>query len=245
MQQQLRARSGGGAMDNAGGPKGDGGGPIRLLLTGFGPFPGIPVNASGELVSALGQVMAAGRGASRIRRPVVRTAVLPTEWKSGPAELQRQIKAFAPDVAVHFGVASDATGFRLETLAANARNKLGDACGHVPRRRLISANAPPQLLSTFPADAICQRLVAMGLPVELSTDAGHYLCNAALFRSLSLARQGRGAAMSGFVHIPAALADPQSASSLQGFNWSRAVKGGLAIIEICLAHVRGPAGAEV
>ena len=233
---------------------------IRLLLTGFGPFPGMPVNASAELVDALAQRLAATHTATELR-----IAILPTEWKAGPAALQRAIAAFMPDVALHFGVASEVTGFRLETMAENARNRLPDACGHVPRRRQISTDAPAHLLATFPVEGIRARLAAMGLPVELSTDAGQYLCNAALFRSLSLTRRGRGARLSGFVHIPSALgslgdasattlgsgsglapvAASVAASSLQSLDWSCAVAGGLAIVETCLAHAQSSADVAV
>lgn len=209
----------------------------RLLLTGFGPFPGMPVNASAVLVSELARRVGVSGLAVEMQ-----TAVLPTEWKTAPALLQRHLKAFSPDIALHFGVASEATGFRLETLAENARNRLADASGHVPRRRLISARAPEHLLSTFPADRIRARLDQLRMPVELSSDAGRYLCNATLFRSLNLSRKAKGAPVVGFIHIPSALGDPEQAQGLQDFDWTRAVIGGLAIVETCLAHVHGLAG---
>jgi pyroglutamyl-peptidase len=209
----------------------------RLLLTGFGPFPGIPINASAVLVEEIAKRLL------RRRNPVdLRIAILPTEWQEGPAEVQRHIMAFRPDIALHFGVASGITGFRIETLAENARNRLADACGHVPRRRAISASSPQHLLSTFPADKIRQRLDELALPVEMSTDAGQYLCNATLFRSLSLTRKAKGARMAGFIHIPSTLGDPEQAQSLQGFDWPRAIAGGLAIVETCLAHAAEPTG---
>lgn len=222
----------------------------RVLLTGFGPFPGIATNASSVLVAEL------ARQLTRAKAPVtLDTAILPTEWKAGPAALQAAVKAFAPDIALHFGVASEVTGIRLETLAQNARIQLADACGHVPRRSLISAIEPAHLLSTFPADAIRTRLERMGIRVELSTDAGRYLCNAALFRSLALTAKAKGAGVAGFVHIPSVLADPEQARTLQDFDWTQAVIGSLAIVEICLAHVQrtqaslasvsGPSGSTV
>ena len=203
----------------------------RLLLTGFGPFPGIPLNASSALVEEI-----ARRLATRSTEVVLETAMLPTEWKAAPAQLQAAIRRFGPDVALHFGVASEATGFRIETTAENFRARMPDAAGHVPRRRQISAIAPSHLLSTFPAEAIQRRLGDLGIKVELSTDAGRYLCNATLFRSLSLTARSKGAPVAGFIHIPAALADAGQARTLQDFDWPRAIEGGLAIVETCLAH---------
>ena len=224
--------------------------PPRLLLTGFGPFPGTPENASALLVSALAKRLGQVKLAIELR-----AEILPTEWKAAPDQVQSILKIFQPDIALHFGVASEATGFRLETMAQNARNRLSDATGHVHGRRRISATLPDQLLSTFPVDAIRQRLEALSIPVELSCDAGQYLCNATLFRSLSLTMKSPrqrygGAPITGFVHIPSALTDPDQAHSLHYFGWSRAITGGLAIVETCLAHASsqsrqltmGPAG---
>jgi pyroglutamyl-peptidase len=220
----------------------------RLLLTGFGPFPGVPDNASAILVDALAKRLRA-EGA-----PIdLRIEILPTEWKAAPDLVQLALKDFKPDVALHFGVASETTRFRLETLAQNARNRLGDAQGHVHRRRRISAILPDQLLATFPADAIHGHLEAIGVPVELSCDAGQYLCNATLFRSLGLSLKARGAAVTGFIHIPSQLADGDQACSLQVLTWSHAITGGLAIVETCLAHAAqfagqrtaGPAGVSI
>lgn len=221
----------------------------RLLLTGFGPFPGIPDNASAMLVATLALRLRAAWPAIELC-----TEILPTDWKAAPSRVRAVLRGFQPDIALHFGVASEVTGFRLETLAQNARNRLSDAGGHVHRRRRISATLPDQLLATFPAEAIRQRLEAMRLPVELSCDAGQYLCNATLFGSLSSTLQSRGAPVTGFIHIPSALADPEQARTLQDFDWSRAIQGGLAIVETCLAHASsssmgqmtmGPAGVPV
>ena len=191
--------------------------PPRVLLTGFGPFPGIAENASAMLVRAL-----AGRLPHVYPAMALETVILPTEWRTAPDQVQTALKEFRPDIAVHFGVASETSAFRLETLAQNARNRLADAAGHVHRRRRISAGAPDILLATFPAEAIRQRLERLGLPVEVSCDAGQYVCNATLFRSLSLSARARGAPMAGFVHIPSALCDAEQARSLQGLDWSRA-----------------------
>jgi pyroglutamyl-peptidase len=207
--------------------------PLRLLLTGFGPFPGIPINASARLAQTL-----ARRLERRSNGPAVTLAVLPTEWRTGPIEAERLLRAADPDVALHFGVASALDRFRIERQADNAAREQADACGALPRAASLSARGPAALASTFPADAIEQRLAALGLPVEQSTDAGRYLCNATLYRSLDVSRRARRRRLTGFVHIPAALGDPGAASSLQGLDWNGAVRGGLAIIDTCLEHAR-------
>ena len=78
-----------------------------LLLTGFGPFPNVPANATAVLVPRIAQ-------AAELAFPGVRIAchILPTEWATGlhrAADLYRQLR---PTAAIHFGVAGRANGGR-------------------------------------------------------------------------------------------------------------------------------------
>ena len=190
-----------------------------LLLTGFGPFPGVPVNASGELVARLGP-------AARKAHPglKVHTTTLPTVWLLGPDHARAAIERIRPDIVIHFGVSAQATGFVIERAGTNACAAIADAGGELPRLAVLDINGPDQRCTTLPVGAIVLALTARGLPATTSEDAGKYLCNAVLYRSLGLAD---GPAMTGFVHIPASL----GAGSLTLYQ---ALSGGLAIIATCL-----------
>jgi pyroglutamyl-peptidase len=211
----------------------------RMLLTGFGPFPTVPVNASAQLAEAAGTILSRTWPQGKIL-----VAALPTDWRNGPAQLERLLRLHRPDIALHFGVARDASGFRLETVAENGVLRQADASGYVPRRRTLNTRGPKTLSSTFPIRAIADRLMQLGLPVELSTDAGRYLCNATLYRSLLIARQMRRSVMTGFVHIPADLAvrgaraeaELTAAPGLHELDWDRAVMGATVIAETCLSQ---------
>ena len=186
------------------------------------------------------------RRVRRSRRPVSLTvAVLATEWRRAPDEVARLAAETCPHVALHFGVAASTPGLRIETLAENEATLQADACGWVPTTSRLSSRGPATQASTFPSAAILARLAELGIPAEASSDAGRYLCNAVLYRSLTSARREKAQRLTGFVHIPAELALPtraaepamDPASSLQSLNWQQAVQGGLAIIDVCLAHV--------
>jgi pyroglutamyl-peptidase len=213
---------------------------LRLLLTGFGPFPGIPVNASGVLVEQL------GRRIATVHRDVsLACDVLPTEWQAGPAALERLVARIRPHVALHFGVAASIGGFRLELKAENEAQLHADALGLMPLFERISCRGPDHLRTTLPIDAIRARLLAMDLPVETSDDAGKYLCNSALYRSLALARRERPVRLAGFVHIPSdyPAQAPRRASPLEpppapALGWAQVLEGAGAIVEVCLAHAR-------
>src|SRR5262245_24302580 len=95
-----------------------------ILLTGFGPFPGMPENASARLVERLAP--AARRIFSGFG---IEAAVLPTEWRAGPQRLESLLAAFQPVIALHFGVSAHAKGFTVESRGRNAACALPDAAG--------------------------------------------------------------------------------------------------------------------
>src|SRR5687767_3213456 len=71
----------------------------KLLVTGFGPFPGAPENPTDPLVRALAQAPA-----ERFRATAFRAVVLPTEYRRSWSILSRLYAGYAPDVVVHFGL---------------------------------------------------------------------------------------------------------------------------------------------
>jgi pyroglutamyl-peptidase len=176
--------------------KGEGKG-SRLLVTGFEPFPGAPVNPTEWLVHELRRDPPAGDGIA-----VFRAEVLPVDYaRVGPrlAEIGRE---FRPDIAIHFGLAADCSGFRLERVARNdfagART---DNAGVLPGATAI-CEGPESLSSNLPLQAIHDALIAAGLPVEWSNNAGAYLCNMVFTLSRAHACDGFTPEISGFIHVP-------------------------------------------
>ncbi len=167
----------------------------RLLVTGFGPFPGAPENPTAGLVKALADVSAAAFGAGAFH-----AAVLRTEYRWSWAELERLAADFAPDIVVHFGLSDGIEAIHLECVGRNVVDTAKpDACGHAPSSALLVDDGPEMLASTFPADAILAALREAGIAAALSDDAGDYVCNATLYRSLHAAPSTRRV---GFVHVP-------------------------------------------
>ncbi|RUP08133.1 pyroglutamyl-peptidase I [Hyphomicrobium sp.] len=173
-----------------------------VLLTGFGPFPGVPVNASADLVRR------AARKA-RVAFPNVRVAaaILPTEWERAPRLVARLHERHRPALALHFGVASGSKCIRLEAEARNFCRDSLDVAGASPCDPRLSADGPATRLSSIAVPRIAAALAAKGYPSSISEDAGGYLCNAVLYHSLAIA-EARGGCRVGFVHIPSDLAEP-------------------------------------
>jgi pyroglutamyl-peptidase len=219
-------------------PQGDrhAGGRARtsVLITGFGPFPGVPSNATMQLLPQLAQV------APRFF-PDVRFAfeVLPTEWSAGPRRLQVLLAAVVPDLAVHFGVSSRARGFEIEQRARNACAATPDASGALPAAAAVCELGPQYLPASLPVPHVVARLRRLGIAAFVSRDAGTYLCNAALYHSLASTRDAANAGRRvGFVHIPAALARPGGANRGRSgpcpLTWQQALDGALEILATCL-----------
>jgi pyroglutamyl-peptidase len=193
-----------------------------VLLTGFGPFPGVAANETERLVPALA---AAARGS--FKNHAIHYAILPTEWSTAPVRLSQLLHRHKPVLALHFGVAQDATGFRIEREGYNSCCMAPDSRGKLPLSLNLIAGGTLCQTATVPVETIVQRLLSLGLPAYSSNDAGRYLCNAVLYHSLSVSQSSQNPFRAGFVHIPADLS-----SSPLTFN--DVLRGSLEILNVCL-----------
>jgi len=169
----------------------------RILVTGFGPFPGAPDNPTAWLVEKLAANPPSGEGIAAFH-----AEMLDVEYDLVSPRLSALGNAFAPDIAIHFGLAAEASGFRLERVARNSHaGARPDNAGRLPPSSRI-CQGPDTLPSTLPLEAIAELLTTAGLPVQWSDDAGGYLCNTVFVLSRFHACKGLRPAMSGFVHVP-------------------------------------------
>jgi pyroglutamyl-peptidase len=180
-------------------------GKVRILATGFGPFPGVPINVTAHMMEALASAPA-------IPGVELATLVLPVSWAEAASVAQSATRKFRPHAILHFGVSSRATSFVVETRAYNLRSGSADERGVAFQTCRISASAPAFLNSTLPCGELAAALRRGGLPASLSVDPGRYLCNTLLFTSLQAAAPG-GARVA-FVHVPALDVDGAVASTL-------------------------------
>jgi pyroglutamyl-peptidase len=175
----------------------------RVLLIGFGPFPGAPVNPSASLVKRL----------ARRRRPAfatldISTHTFTTVYAAVDHDLPRLFAA-KPDVALIFGLAARRRQLCVETRARNAVSLLfPDVSGFRPQRGAIARGAPSSRNGNAPFGRLLSAARSRGVPARLSRDAGRYLCNYAYWRALE---RGSGALVQ-FVHIPPARLAPRRRS---------------------------------
>src|SRR5215468_5854439 len=145
---------------------------MRVVIAGFGPFPGAPSNPSGRLAIAL----------ARRRRPAlagveIASHIFATAYDAVDRDLPKLL-ARKPDVLLIFGLAGRRREVCIETRARNARSILfPDMRGYRPAHRAIEAERIGALKGNSPFPRLLSALRATRLPARLSRDAGAYLCN--------------------------------------------------------------------
>jgi pyroglutamyl-peptidase len=172
---------------------------IRVAVAGFGPFPGVPRNPSGEIARAL-----ARRPRFRTAGVILDTAVFPTAYGAAQAGLEKLL-AKSPAAVVLFGVAGGAKHIRVETRAHNRVSILHpDHMRFVPTSRKLSSGGAPVLKLRGSALRMRAAIRQSGSRAELSINAGSYLCNAVFYRALAAAAAHRPPPLTYFIHVPPA-----------------------------------------
>jgi pyroglutamyl-peptidase len=166
----------------------------RVLITGFGPFPGVTDNPSSWLV----EMLATQHSAPDFK---LDARVLPTEWEN-VALIHRLYETVQPHVMIHFGVSEDLPVFAIERSAHNRVSPRTDARGATPDGRKIREGGPTRFDTPFPAAKLAAHLRRTGIAARTSRSAGEYLCNFLYYHSLDWAFRQETVPPVLFVHVP-------------------------------------------
>jgi pyroglutamyl-peptidase len=167
-----------------------------ILITGFGRFPGAPVNPSGLVAAHL----------VRRRRPAFagtrRVAhVFATRYDAVDRELPALLKREKPDIVVMLGVATRARQVRVEQRARNRIALFPDAGGHRPAKHTIAPHRDA-VRNPLPVARLVKAARTVGVAAAPSCNAGTYLCNYAYWRALEAAARPDGPDLVIFIHVP-------------------------------------------
>jgi len=169
---------------------------LRILVTGFGPFPGAPYNPTQPLVARL----------TRLRRPAfadveLSSHVFPVTYKAVDRELPLALAKHKPHALLMFGLAGRTGYLRIETRARNAVTMLWpDAAQTRARKGSIADGADAQRFGPHTAKLL-RAARATGIDARASRDAGSYLCNYLSWRAIENVKAG-GPQLAAFIHIP-------------------------------------------
>jgi pyroglutamyl-peptidase len=170
---------------------------LRILITGFGPFPGEPYNPTQALVMRL----------LRLRRPAFSDVelsghIFPVTYKAVDRELPQALAKRRPQALLMFGLAGRTAHVRVETRARNAVTLLWPDAAQT-RVRKGSIGIGPDALRFGPHTLrLLRAALGTGIDARPSRNAGNYLCNYLSWRAIEAVGTNDHLHLASFVHIP-------------------------------------------
>jgi pyroglutamyl-peptidase len=207
---------------------------LKILIAGFGRFPGAAVNPSGLIAARLAaRRRPAFAGTHRIAH------VFATRYDAVDGELPALLMRETPDVVLLFGVATRARRLRIEEFARNRVSVLFPDAGGVRPARPTIAPGRATLRNPRPIERLVRAAQSADVPVARSRNAGTYLCNYVYWRGLEAARAPGGPGIVAFVHVPPIRLKPRPAGGRRrAYHLAELVRAGEAILLALTALAR-------
>lgn len=167
---------------------------MKILLTGFDPFGGEPVNPALEAVKLV-----------RIDDPDLEIIKLevPTVFGDSVATVVAAVEQHKPDAVVCVGQAGGRFAVTPERVAINISDaRIPDNAGNKPLDEPIVPDGPAAYFSTLPVKAMVAAIREAGIPASLSNSAGVYVCNHLMYGVLHAAAIRFPGMRAGFIHVP-------------------------------------------
>jgi pyroglutamyl-peptidase len=166
-----------------------------ILVTGFEPYGGRQVNPSAEVAKAL--------DGSTVDGFAVVGAILPVSRRGLHERLEALLSELRPAIVISLGLAPGEPMIRLERFGLNLLDfDIADNEGARLADAPIEADGGTAVRASLPLRAIERALLEAGIPVRLSSTAGTFLCNAALYSLMRTLDQRSPAPLGGFIHLP-------------------------------------------
>jgi pyroglutamyl-peptidase len=170
---------------------------LRILVTGFGPFPGAPFNPTQPLMARL----------VRLRRPALRDVelfghIFPVTYTAVDRELPELLASRRPHALLMFGLASRTPYVRVETRARNAVTTLWPDADHSRLRKGSIAGGADAMMFGPHIAKLLRAADGTGIDARTSRDAGSYLCNYLSWHAIEATSGNTGPRLAAFVHVP-------------------------------------------
>ena len=170
---------------------------LRILVTGFEPFPGAPFNPTQPLVARLMQ----------LRRPSLADVeltghIFQVTYGAVDRQLPELLGQHEPQALLMFGLAARTSWIRIETRARNAVTMLWPDADHAQVRKGSIAGDSDALLFGPHTAKLLRAALATGVDARISRNAGSYLCNYLSWRAIEAVNSGQGPRLAAFIHVP-------------------------------------------
>lgn len=215
----------------------------NVLLTGFGPFAGVPLNPSWQAVCTLVQetpLLDVGDCGHAVCRPAdsIRVSYAAVDEAAVAGRFGAEAAAAGsapPRLVVHVGVGKPGA-LRLEGVARNGPYEGPDCDGRRRPGGKCVPGAPAKLYTTIDTHRVCAKVAGATVEVSPSSDAGLYLCEYIYYRSLFMSQElGSDGPAVLFVHVPP-LGRPYSANAV--------VSALRAVVRACLEQLVSQEGCQ-
>jgi pyroglutamyl-peptidase len=198
---------------------------MKILMTGFSPFPGVEINPTELLIRYYQD------GAVSLPQHVALIAeVLPTAFDLAGSRIRELIRDERPDAVLCLGVAQKRAEINLERVARNwDEARIPDNTGIQRSGQKIVSDGADAYHSTLPIDQIKSCLDAAKIETVISDDGGQYVCNHVFYSARHEIDLLRLDIPCGFVHVPGIA----GTSEFPGWDMEKLVDA----VKCCLAVV--------
>lgn len=167
---------------------------MKILVTGFDPFGGEPINPAIESVKRLPDNIA---GAEIIKLEI------PTVRKKSLEKIEKAINEHNPDVILSIGQAGGRFDISIERVGINLDDfRIPDNEGNQIIDEPIFPDGENSYFVKLPVKAMVQNVQKNNIPASVSYTAGTFVCNHVLYGVLYLIEKKYKGKKSGFIHIP-------------------------------------------
>ena len=196
---------------------------MKILVTGFDPFGGEPINPAIESVKRLPDNIA---GAEIIKLEI------PTVRKKSLEKKEEAINKHNPDVILSIGQAGGRFDISIERVGINLDDfRIPDNEGNQTIDEPIFPDGENAYFVKLPVKAMVQNVQKNNIPASVSYTAGTFVCNHVLYGVMYLIEKKYKGKKSGFIHIPFLPEQVVDKRNTPSMELSTIVKGLTAAIE--------------
>lgn len=166
----------------------------KILVTGFDPFGGEPINPAIESVKKLPDNIA-GAEIIKLEIPTVRGKSL--------EKIEKAIQEHNPDIILSVGQAGGRFDITVERVGINMDDfRIPDNEGNQVIDEPVFSDGDNAYFVKLPVKAMVQNIQKNKIPASVSYTAGTFVCNHVLYGVLYLVEKKYKGKKSGFIHIP-------------------------------------------
>lgn len=165
----------------------------KILVTGFDPFGGEPVNPAWEAVSRL----TAPEGVELHKK------MIPTVYGESIHILTEELRALKPDAVVLVGQAAGRKWITPERVAINVNDaRIADNAGNRPVDEAIVPGGENAYFTKLPIRKLVDAMNEAGIPANISNTAGTFVCNHLMYGLMDYIAKEAPETVGGFIHVP-------------------------------------------